>query len=62
MASAEGGLDMVMPNSSFWGTNGEKLALAAKNGSLSESRVTDMATRIIAAWYQTGQDVCALRP
>jgi beta-glucosidase len=48
------GLDMAMPNpQSFWGAN---LSLAVTNGSVPESRVTDMATRIIASWYQMGQD------
>ncbi len=61
-----------MPGSSFWG---DKLVEAVKNGSVPESRVTDMAVRyvyrsfpafgwtavltlcrIIAAWYQMGQD------
>ena len=46
-----------MPQSTaFWGASGENLTMAVNNGSLTESRVTDMATRIIAAWYQMGQD------
>ncbi|KAJ6441434.1 putative beta-glucosidase precursor [Purpureocillium lavendulum] len=48
------GLDMGMPSAKgYW----ESLLVdAVKNGSVPESRVTDMATRIIAAWYQTHQD------
>ncbi|CAG8959505.1 hypothetical protein HYFRA_00001404 [Hymenoscyphus fraxineus] len=56
--SAEGGLDVAMPNSNrYWGAKGELLAAAVTNGSLPEARVTDMATRIVASWYQMGQDV-----
>jgi len=57
VASAEAGLDVAMPNSAYWGTSGEILAEAVNNGSLAEERVTDMAMRVIAAWYQLGQDV-----
>lgn len=57
LASAEAGLDLTMPNSAFWGVSGGNLTAAVNNGSLSESRVTDMATRMVAAWYQMGQDV-----
>lgn len=43
VASAEAGLDMAMPGAAgFWG---ERLVEAVKNGSLPESRVTDMAMR-----------------
>jgi len=31
--------------------------MGVNNGSLAESRVTDMATRIVASWFQMGQDV-----
>lgn len=53
VASSLGGLDMAMPSSIFWGKN---MTEAIHNGSVPESRLTDMATRIIAAWYQMGQD------
>lgn len=53
VASAVSGLDMAMPNTLFWGHN---LNEAVTNGSLPESRLDDMVTRIIAAWYQMGQD------
>ncbi|EHK46741.1 glycoside hydrolase family 3 protein [Trichoderma atroviride IMI 206040] len=51
--SAEAGLDMVMPLAGAWGKN---LTDAVANGTVSEARVTDMATRIVAAWYLVGQD------
>lgn len=53
VASAEAGMDMVMPNSELWGDN---LVKAVNNGSLSEDRLNDMATRIMAGYYQMGQD------
>ncbi|KAI1342599.1 glycosyl hydrolase family 3 N terminal domain-containing protein [Xylariaceae sp. FL0016] len=54
VASALGGLDMAMPNGGdLWAGN---LTLAVNNGSVVESRVDDMATRIIASWYQMNQD------
>ncbi|KAH7121520.1 glycoside hydrolase family 3 protein [Dactylonectria macrodidyma] len=52
--SALAGLDVAMPNGGiYWGDN---LTLSVSNGSVSESRVDDMATRVIASWYQMGQD------
>ncbi|EFX04489.1 beta-glucosidase [Grosmannia clavigera kw1407] len=52
--AAAAGLDLVMPSSlTYWGDN---LTLSVLNGSLSESRVDDMATRIISSWYFLGQD------
>lgn len=58
VASAEGGLDMVMPSGGFfWGRNGSNLTTMVNNGSLPAERLDDMATRIVAAWYQLGQDV-----
>ncbi|KAG5979710.1 hypothetical protein E4U55_004849 [Claviceps digitariae] len=54
VAAALAGLDMAMPTpAEFWGKN---LVEAVKNGSVPESRVTDMATRILTAWYQFEQD------
>lgn len=50
ITSAEAGLDMVMPDSPFW-ENGT-LALAVRNGSLSQTRLDDMATRFLASWYK----------
>ncbi|GFF97513.1 probable beta-glucosidase L [Aspergillus udagawae] len=59
--SAVSGLDMTMPGSDFssppgsifWGQN---LEAAVANGSVPQSRLDDMVTRILAAWYLVGQD------
>lgn len=60
VAAAEGGLDLAMPNGAiYWGTDGSKLVDMVNNGSIEETRLTDMATRIVASWYQMGQDVSA---
>lgn len=53
-ASALAGLDMAMPvGLGFWGP---EFTNAYLNGSVPVSRLDDMATRIIAAWYKLGQD------
>lgn len=52
-ASAQAGLDMAMPDSPYWQGN---LTIAVANGSLAQSRLDDMATRIVAAWYHIGAD------
>ncbi|KAM0668349.1 hypothetical protein ACQRIU_001911 [Beauveria bassiana] len=53
-AGALAGLDMAMPSpGSFWG---DKLVESVKNGSVPESRINDMATRILTSWYQLKQD------
>ena len=60
-ASALAGLDMTMAGDavlsygelSYWGPN---LTTAVLNGSVPLSRVDDMATRIMAAYYLVGQD------
>jgi beta-glucosidase len=44
VASANAGLDMTMPDSGFWGT---ELVTMVQNGSVSEDRITDMATRLV---------------
>ncbi|KAG2173315.1 hypothetical protein INT43_004689 [Umbelopsis isabellina] len=58
--SALAGLDMTMPGDITFGSGnsyfGGNLTEAVKNGSVPLSRVNDMATRIIAAWYKLGQD------
>ncbi|KAK8089428.1 glycosyl hydrolase family 3 N terminal domain-containing protein [Apiospora hydei] len=46
VASANAGLDIVMPDAGYWGQN---LTNAVNNGSVSTERATDMATRILAA-------------
>lgn len=59
--SALAGLDMSMPGDSyemqdgkpFWGP---ELTKAVLNGTVPVERVDDMALRIVAAWYQLGQD------
>lgn len=59
--SALAGLDMTMPGSDFstprgnifWGQN---LVQAVSNGSVPQSRLDDMVTRILAAWYLLDQD------
>ncbi|KAI9038862.1 beta-glucosidase [Aspergillus affinis] len=53
VASANAGLDIVMPDGGFWGRN---LTRAVNNGSVTADRLDDMVTRILAAWYLTGQD------
>ncbi|KAI0125399.1 family 3 glycoside hydrolase [Xylariales sp. AK1849] len=54
VATALAGLDMVMPSGlTLWADN---LTEAVNNGSVPESRLDDMATRIVAPWYQLGQD------
>lgn len=53
MVAANTGLDLVMPEAALW--NGS-LSMAAQNGSLPQSRLDDMATRILAAWYLLGMD------
>ncbi|GAB1524377.1 hypothetical protein RhiTH_007531 [Rhizoctonia solani] len=57
--SAARGLNMAMPgdvtfhsNDSYFGANS---TAAVKNGEVTEDRVTDMAERIVAAWYLVGQ-------
>ncbi|TPX11120.1 uncharacterized protein E0L32_007981 [Thyridium curvatum] len=61
VASALAGLDMTMPGDglkwqdghSLWGP---ELSRAVLNGSIPMDRLNDMVTRIVAAWYQLGQD------
>jgi beta-glucosidase len=54
VASALAGMDMVQPSAAdLWG---DALLESVKNGSVSEARLNDMVTRIVAAWYQMGQD------
>ncbi|KAJ6504672.1 glycoside hydrolase family 3 protein [Mycena vitilis] len=55
------GLDVTMPGSIVAGTNssffGTTLVASVQNGTVPESRVDDMALRVLAAWYKLGQDV-----
>ncbi|KAF4547819.1 Glycosyl hydrolase family 3 N terminal domain-containing protein 2 [Elsinoe fawcettii] len=50
VAPRNSGMDMVMPSSQF--LNPDSLAGAVANGSIAATRLDDMATRIIAAWYR----------
>lgn len=61
VASALAGLDMSMPGDGLSWQDGKalwgpELTRAVLNGSIPVERLNDMATRIVAAWYQVGQD------
>ncbi|KAI4188689.1 MAG: hypothetical protein LQ348_003894 [Seirophora lacunosa] len=61
VASALAGLDMTMPGDGILWLDGKslfgpRLTEAALNGSLPMERLNDMATRVVAAWYQLKQD------
>lgn len=61
VASALAGLDMSMPGDGrLWKDAksyfGPELSRAVLNGSLPVDRMDDMVTRVVAAWYQLGQD------
>ncbi|KAH9883993.1 glycoside hydrolase family 3 protein [Xylariomycetidae sp. FL2044] len=61
VSTALAGLDMTMPGDglgwadgkSLWGS---ELTRSILNGSVPLDRLNDMVTRIVAAWYQMGQD------
>jgi beta-glucosidase len=53
VASANAGLDVVMPVAKFWGEN---LTVAVTNGSVTTERLDDMNTRLLAAFYYLKQD------
>lgn len=54
VSSALAGLDVAMPDGDgLWAGN---LTLAVNNGSVPESQVDNMVTRLIASWYQMEQD------
>lgn len=54
VAAAVAGMDVAMPlPRDYWGG---ALVEAVRNGSVPESRLTDMATRVIASWYHLKQD------
>lgn len=51
-AGALAGLDMAMPDAgAFWG---DRLVESVKNGSVPESRLSDMATRYVSCMLQLG--------
>ncbi|KAI1626958.1 beta-glucosidase [Exophiala viscosa] len=61
VASALAGLDMSMPGDGLFWRNGkalfgDQLTVGTLNGSVPMSRLNDMVTRVVAAWYQLGQD------
>lgn len=61
VASALAGLDMTMPGDGLRWANGKslwgkQLTMAVLNRSLPIDRLDDMATRVVASWYQMGQD------
>ncbi|KAK3075000.1 hypothetical protein LTR53_002097 [Teratosphaeriaceae sp. CCFEE 6253] len=53
VASANAGLDLVMPDGGYWGDN---LTQAVTNGSVASTRLDDMVTRILAAHFHLNQD------
>ena len=61
VASALAGLDMTQPGDGlFWAQGdslwGPHLSKAVLNGSMPVERLNDMVVRIVASWYQLGQD------
>ncbi|EKM59357.1 glycoside hydrolase family 3 protein [Phanerochaete carnosa HHB-10118-sp] len=58
--SAVAGLDMTMPGDISFGSGtswfGQNLTDFVLNGTIAESRVDDMASRILASWYLLDQD------
>lgn len=52
--SAKNGLDMVMPDAAYWKDNA--LAKAVNSSSMTQARLDDMATRILASYYKLGMD------
>lgn len=57
--SANAGMDMATPGSDWGGSNqlwGPRLQQAIDRGEVPQSRLDDMVTRILAAWYLLGQD------
>ncbi|KAH7104209.1 glycoside hydrolase superfamily [Auriculariales sp. MPI-PUGE-AT-0066] len=60
VGDANSGLDMTMPGDGLSGSGGNyfgsQLLSAVNNGTIPMSRLNDMATRTLAAWYLVGQD------
>lgn len=50
--SANAGLDMLMPSGGSWGNN---LTEAVRNKTVTEARVTDMATRFVSPSIEVTQ-------
>ncbi|KAI9251582.1 glycoside hydrolase superfamily [Sporodiniella umbellata] len=59
-SSANNGLDMSMPGNIYDGTQqkywGDNLKKSVKSNKVKESRIDDMATRIVATWFRFRQD------
>ncbi|KAI0095309.1 cellulose-binding beta-glucosidase [Irpex rosettiformis] len=59
-SAVNAGLDMTMPGDETYesGTTyfGQNLINAVNSGQVTQDRITDLATRILAAWYLLGQD------
>ena len=53
VATANSGLDIVMPDGGYWGQN---LTTAVNNGSVSIDRLDDMVTRVLATYHFVGQN------
>lgn len=67
VASALAGLDMSMPGDGLRWTDGKSLwgkalTKAVLNTSIPMERLNDMVTRIVAAWYQLGQNDASTWP
>ncbi|CAJ2504600.1 Uu.00g119940.m01.CDS01 [Anthostomella pinea] len=61
VSTALAGLDMTMPGDGLFWTDGKslwgpELTKSVLNGSVPLDRLNDMVTRVVAAWYQLGQD------
>ncbi|KAF8898513.1 glycoside hydrolase family 3 protein [Infundibulicybe gibba] len=59
--SVNQGLDMTMPGDTTWANLGSTyfgsaLVSAVQSGKVQQSRIDDLALRILAAWYLLGQD------
>ncbi|KAF5671691.1 glycoside hydrolase family 3 [Fusarium heterosporum] len=52
IASANAGMDVTTPFAEMWGKN---LSQAIANGTMEESRLDDMVTRIVASWFKYAQ-------
>ncbi|KAF5577600.1 glycoside hydrolase family 3 [Fusarium pseudocircinatum] len=52
VSSANAGADVTTPFNEMWGSN---LTEAIANGTIKESRLDDMVTRIVASWFKYGE-------
>ncbi|KAG9055779.1 hypothetical protein FS842_001235 [Serendipita sp. 407] len=60
VGSVTKGLDMSMPGDTAYNSGqtyfGQTLVTQVQNGNVPQSRIDDLATRILASWYYLGQD------